>query len=81
MGNNNSCIIGEEEVPHAFQLDFGLCFQSREIKELSILSSPKIDTFCCSSKGVLQHDSKKDPEQGQHEDAALFHSALDVKGI
>ena len=33
---NNSCIIGEVEIAHAFQLDFGLRFQSKEIKELSI---------------------------------------------
>ena len=31
---NNGCTISEEEVLHAFQLDFGLCSQSREIKEL-----------------------------------------------
>ena len=46
-----------------------------------IRSGSEVEALCSRTEGVFQHESKGDPKQGRCENAALFHSAVDVEGV
>ena len=72
------CVVCEEEVTQAPQLDYSLGSLSGKVEELSVCPGSEIDTFGCRTKCVFQHQSKEDSKQGGSQDADVEPSKTTV---
>ena len=72
-------VVRKEDVAKTFLMDFGLRLEPTEVEEFAIRSGPQIDAFSRCSESVFQENGEKYSKQSWGKNAALLHSALDLK--